>query len=108
MSEWREGRECPSSALAVGSLASAADRAVLDPDEGRGVEVLAGGAADLARGDAGDPVGPVQGVVQRQAPALQLQQALGALVDGLVVEHPGAGEVAAGAVDLLVGEGSLM
>ena len=43
---------------------------------------------------------------QGPAPALQLQQALGPLLDGLEVEDPGAGEIAAGAVDLVVGEGA--
>ena len=63
-----------------------------------------GGPADLPGGDPGDPVGPAERLVEAQAPALQLQEPLGPLLDGLVVEDPRAGQVAAGAVDLVVGE----
>src|SRR5690349_21718270 len=60
-----------SGALGAGALAAAADRAELDAVEGRGVEVGAGGASDLAGGDAGDPLGPAQRLVEAQVPALE-------------------------------------
>ena len=47
-------------------------------------------------------------LVEAQAQALQLEQPLGALLDGLEVEDVGAGQVAPGAVDLVVAEGPVV
>ncbi len=43
-------------------------------------------------------------LVEAKLPSLQLEQSLGALFDRLEVEDPGAGQVAPGAVHLVVGE----
>ena len=64
------------------------------------------GLADLGRGDGRDPIGPRLRLIEREPQPLQLQQALGPLLDGLEVEDPGAGQVSAGAIDLFVGEGA--
>ena len=67
-----------------------------------------GGLANLAGGDPGDPFRPVLRLVEAQAQALQLEQPFGALLDGLEVEDLSAGQVAAGAVHLIVAEGAVV
>ena len=79
-------------------------RAVFHAKERIRPEMAARGLANLVRGDPGDPFRPVLRLVKAQAQALQLQQAFGALIDGLEIEDVGAGKVAAGAVDLVVAE----
>jgi len=67
---------------------AAMNGAVLDPDESGGVDVGAGGVADLSGGDASDPVGPGDRLVEGQAPPFQLDDPL----DGLVIENSEPGE----------------
>ena len=65
-----------------------------------------GGASDLAGGDRGDPIGPGERLVQSQAKTLEFEEPFGALLDGLELEDPRSGHIAAGTLDLVVGEGA--
>src|SRR5208337_1475111 len=97
-------RRLSSCALRPRLMSPADQRTVFDAEEGTRPEVGSRGLADLASGDLGDPLGPVLRLVEAQAKALQLQQPFGALIDGLELEDVGAGQVAAGAVHLVVAE----
>ena len=74
------------------------DRAVFDPEEGLRVQVRPGGLAHLAGRDGGDSLGPVLRLVETLPESLELEQPLGALFDGLIIEDVGAGQVALGPV----------
>ena len=98
------GRKLPSRALRTQLMSAADERTVFDTEERTRPEVGSRGLANLASGDPGDPLGPVLRLVEAQAKALQLQQPFGALIDGLEIEDVSAGQVAAGAVHLVVAE----
>ena len=94
-----------SGTFGAAALAASTHGPQLDAAEGLGVEMSLRGLADLSRRDVRDPLGPVPRLVEGKSPSLQLEQPFGPLLDGLEVEDPGAGQVSAGAVDLVVAEG---
>src|SRR5262249_48594936 len=98
-------RPLPSSgAFGPRALTAAPDRPQLDAAEGLGGQVRRRDLVHLRGCDRSNPVGPGHRLVQGMAPALQVQEPLGALLDALIIEDPGTGEVAAGAFELIVGE----
>jgi hypothetical protein len=86
------------------AMAAAPRRPELDAAEGFRPKMSARGLAHLARRDGRNPIGPMSGFVEAHSPPFELQQAFGALFDALIVKHPGAGQIAAGSIDLFVGK----
>ena len=54
------------------------------------------------------PVGPGHRTVQRKPQSFEFQEILGALLDRLIIEDPGAGQVTASLFDFVVAELTLM
>ncbi len=103
------GRDRPRGAsrtFSLGALATAPDRSQLDAAEGFGPEVFCAAlrtwAGVIAAIRSGQSFGSSRGSPNRSSSS----KPLGPLLDGLEVEDPGTGQVAAGAIDLVVGEGA--
>ena len=78
--------ELSSCALHPDLMPPADQGTVLHAEERTRAEVDLRGLADLVRGDPRDPLGPVPWLVEAQVQALQLEQSIGPLLDGLKVK----------------------
>ena len=90
------------------ALVSTSEGTILDPDQGVGVDVTSGDPTHFIGCDPGQSSREPGGVRERQVIVGEVDQAIRALTDGLIVEDPGASQVVDGLRDFLVAEVAAM